>query len=196
MYDHSVLRALLIVLTLLAAATVAYLVGPAKTSFSSYSPDQLAALRAEAERVSTAGGPEQADARVSLSMVDDELERRTRLLLAGAAALLFAVAAFAALRTQLSVGLRSGKGEEARLASFLANASGDLKAGQRRAAAELLCVAVNAPRPVIEAAYEAQMKERDRSRYDGLAPDLVRIAEEQREKLRQARDVLLSNARS
>ncbi len=52
-------------------------------------------------------------------------------------------------------------------------------------------VAVNAPASVIEAALEAQLRERDVARLDGLAPDLQRMMLEQREALIRARDLLV-----
>jgi hypothetical protein len=45
---------------------------------------------------------------------------------------------------------------------------------------------------VIEAALQAQLQQRDPSRMDGLAPDLKKLAVQQREELVRARDLLLN----
>ncbi|MDQ3264345.1 MAG: hypothetical protein M3Y59_11885 [Myxococcota bacterium] len=117
-------------------------------------------------------------------------QRRRRLVQWGLPlALLLGVAAWFAPRSHFSFG--RNKDEEARLAAHLGNASGELAAERRHAAATLLGVTPNAPRAVIEAAFQAQLQERDRSRYDGVAVDLVRVAEEQRAQLQKARDYLL-----
>jgi len=191
-----VLRLLLFLSALGILAGWGYHHGPARSSYSGYSEAQLQALRSEADRVSREEPEAQLEAQVTLGMLEDEQSRRLRVRFGLPVALLLGLAGWFAPRSRFNFGLGRNRDrkEEARLAAFMGNASGELEAERRQAAATLLGVMPRAPRAVIEAAFQAQMKERDRSRYDGVAPDLVRVAEEQREQLRKARDYLLQRS--
>ncbi len=184
------LRLLLFLGSLATLAGWGYQFGPARTSYSAYSESQLALLRQEA-MAPVQGDRVESD--ITLGMLDDEQRRRLLVLWGLPLALVLGVAAWFAPRSHFSFG--RNKNEEARLAAHLGNASAEMAAERRQAAATLLGVTPNAPASVIEAAFQAQLKERDRSRYDGVAVDLVRVAEEQREQLRRARDYLLQRRR-
>jgi hypothetical protein len=212
-------RLALPVLALVAGAGAWYLTAAAKSSpYGSYSTDQLRTLErgyesvvvnapvSGADRISVAASsPAQKrlqdrseraqdaamDARASLSLIHDE--RRRRMLSQGALAL----AGLAAIGTLLIRG-RAGfrdRSEEMRLTKTMGSPTLLLE-GERHKAARLLGVSLDAPSNVVEAAFNAQVAARDPSRMDGLAPDLRRLAREQRDSLARARDLLLGRATS
>ncbi|MFN0061053.1 MAG: hypothetical protein ACKVPX_00845 [Myxococcaceae bacterium] len=182
------LMVFLIALSGLGAAVYYDRFGP-RTSFASYSDGQLqtldAAIQAEVARTTAVTGAD-----VSATLLRDERERRQRikyLYWAGLGSLALSII----LPKRVS---RDDDGEAQRLTAFIGNApsiSHDAKAR----AAQLLGVAPDAPDSVIEAAYAAQCKVRDRARYDGVAPDLRQLAEHQLKELAWAKDALLGQRR-
>jgi hypothetical protein len=129
------------------------------------------------------------EAQVSLSLLQDEQRRRMLLPVA------WAVGAVSLLGTLL---VRSGwtrrpRGEDGRFLTAVGSPEIALQ-GERQKAAKLLGVTVDAPANVVEAALRAQLSSRDPERMVGLAPDLRRLALEQREALLRARDLLVGRA--
>ena len=187
------MRWLLLVLALGAAAAAGYLETQGRSSYSSYSDAQLTALEAELGQQMKKRGRE-ADGIFTEQLLQQERERRAtaRLVLNVAGGLgLAAVGAFllhglGAWRSRRAT-RRAQEHERQVVHSGFGNTAEDARA---RAAA-LLGVAVHAPASVIEAALEAQLRERDLSRMEGLAPDLQRMMLEQREALIRARDLLI-----
>lgn len=186
------MRLLLAVLSLAALGTWAYFLVGRVDSLATYDEPKLAALQQEADRVMASeqmGTSSWLDADVARTLVARERMRR-RVLWTGlpVASALAIAALFAPKRAARP---RRDLKEEARLSEFLGGQSGELAAEARKSAAELLGVTLNAPPEVVEAAFQAQMRQRDPSRYDGVAPDLAKIAESQRQQLIQARELLL-----
>jgi hypothetical protein len=161
-------------------------------SLSAFDEPTLAVLQEEADRLLASekmGTPAWLDADVTTTLISRERMRR-RVLWAGLpVASAFAIAALFA--PKLSRRPRRDRKEEARLSEFLGGQQGELAAEARKSAAELLGIAPNALPEVVEAAFQAQMRQRDPSRYDGVKPDLVKIAESQRQQLLKARELLL-----
>jgi hypothetical protein len=91
--------------------------------------------------------------------------------------------------------LRGSSDEDSRLLAAVGDPA-TLREGARQKAATLLGVSPGAPPAVIEAALQAQLQQRDPSRMDGLAPELQKLALQQREELVRARDLLLNKAHS
>jgi hypothetical protein len=89
--------------------------------------------------------------------------------------------------------LRRPRSDEARFLTAVGSPEVVLE-GERQKAAKLLGVTVDAPPTVVEAALGAQLASRDPERMVGLAPDLRRLAVEQREALLRARDLLVGRA--
>jgi hypothetical protein len=183
------MRWLLLVLALGAAAATGYLETQGRTSYSGYSDLQLAMLEQELGQQMRKQG-RVAEHLVTEQFLQDERQRRARARLAlavtgglGLAALgAFLLRGLGAWRAH-----RATRREEAQGRQALGGSPQDARA---RAAA-LLGVSPQAPATVIEAALQAQLRERDVSRLDGLAPDLQRMMLEQREELIRARDLLL-----
>ena len=186
------MRSLLGILSLAALGVWAFFLLFQVGSLSTYDEPKLAVLEEEADRVLASeelGTPAWLDADVSRTIVAQERMRR-RVLWSGlpVASALAIAALFAPKRAARP---RRDLQEEARLSEFLGGQSGEIAADARKSAAELLGVALSAPPEVVEAAFQAQRRQRDPSRYDGVAPDLAKIAESQRQQLVKARELLL-----
>jgi hypothetical protein len=178
-------RLILIAAVLICAGAAAYLYTGARNSFSSYSGDQLDLLEHEL------GTLEQGEGEAfSKSLLEAERRRRVLFPVSLGIGLLAALGAYVSPAVRIRVGGKGSSAEEQRLMSALGDPGVALQ-GAKNKAATLLGVTPNAPASVIEAALEAQLKERDLSRLDGLAADLHKVVIEQREELIRARDLLL-----
>jgi hypothetical protein len=203
------MRWLLIMLAVGAAGTAGYLGTAARNSFSAYSGEQLDMLERElSQELAQDRGParspkasgKKAERQELLAthhqLLLEERQRRLYFMLALGLAGAAAVAAFLVRGgTSSAPSLRGSSGEDARLLAVVGDPA-VLRAGARQKAAALLGVAPDAPPAVIEAALQAQLQQRDPSRMDGLAPDLQKLALQQREELVRARDLLVSPAPS
>lgn len=186
------MRWLLLVLTLGAVGMVGHHMTQGRSSYSGYSDAQLTELEAElaqqmkrqgrvAEHIFTEQLLQQERAR--RAQVHSSLQIASGLALATLGAfLLHAIGAWKARRAAQ----REREQERQALGGF-----GYTEPDARQQAAALLGVSITAPASIIEAAFEVQMRERDLSRMDGLAPDLQRKVLEEREALIRARDLLL-----
>jgi hypothetical protein len=182
------MRLLLILLALTFTGAATWLHQGAKSSYSAYSGAQLDALEREFEALSAAGPLGDKDA-FSLRLLRTERQRRVFLPVSIAGALLsFVLLARALLRRPAATPAPTD--EEQRLAAAVGDPLVELEAAKVKAA-KLLGVARDAPPAVVEAALEAQLRERDPSNLEGLAPALRTVAAEQREALVKARDLLL-----
>lgn len=159
----------------------------ARSSYSSYSQEQLAQLATELERVSKDGALNSVDAKVTQSFIDDERLRRP---LAWGLTLIAVLCGVGAVRSPHSRSSRHST-EDQRLLQAIGRPS-STPADSRRAAAELLGVSATAPREVIEAAFAAQLAARKPSLNTSLPPDLRRLVVGQCEELAKARKLLLS----
>lgn len=192
------MRWLLIMLAVGAAGTAGYLGTLARNSFSAYSGEQLAMLERELAQELEAPKPsgKHAGPKEQLSgsqqLLQEERQRRLFFTLALGVAGVAGVAAFF-VRGGSSSGpvLRGSGDEDARLVAAVGDPA-VLREGARQKAAALLGVTPDAPPAVIEAALQAQLQQRDPSRLEGLAPDLQKIALQQRDELVRARDLLLN----
>lgn len=187
------MRWLLLVLALGAAAAAGYLNTQGRNSYSGYSDAQLTELERELGQQMKKQG-RVVDTLFTEQLLQEERERR------GTARFMVNVAGGLALATVgafLLQGLgawrsrRAERREQARERQVVHKGFGNTAEDARKQAAALLGVTVNAPASVIEAALEAQLRERDVARLDGLAPDLQRMMLEQREALIRARDLLV-----
>jgi len=187
------MRWLLLVLALGAAAASAYLDTQGRSSYSSYSDAQLGELERELGQQMKKKGRE-ADGIFTEQLLQQERERRAQ------ARLAFNVAGGLGLATVGAFLLhaigswrarRAARREQEYERRVVHQGFGNSPEDARRQAAALLGVSVTAPASVIEAALEAQLRERDVSRLDGLAPDLQKMMLEQREALIRARDLLV-----
>jgi hypothetical protein len=193
------MRWLLIMLAVGAAGAAGYLGTVAKNSFSAYSSEQLGMLERELEHVPThsskASGPQTEQKErlaVTQQLLQQERQRRLFFLAALGVAGLAGVGSFFVRGGSSSApSLRGSSDEDARLVAAVGNPS-VLREGARKKAASLLGVSPEAPPAVIEAALQAQLQQRDPSRMEGLAPDLKKLAVQQREELVRARDLLLN----
>ncbi len=161
-------------------------------SVSTFDEAKLAVLQEEADRVLASeemGTPAWLDADASRALISQERMRRRVLWSGLPVASVLAIAALFA--PKLRVRPRRDRKEEARLSEFLGGQRAEIAADARKSAAELLGITPNAPPELVEAAFQAQMRQRDPARYDGVAPDLVKIAESQRQQLVKARELLL-----
>lgn len=202
------MRWLLIMVALGAAGTAGYLGTAAKNSYSDYSREQLDLLEHE---LSQELAPERNAPRPSKSaakraerleqlalnqqLLQQERQRRSFFYLACGVAGAAALAAYLVGGGASFPRRRSSSGEDARLLAAIGDPT-VLREGARQKAATLLGVSPEAPPAVIEAALQAQLQQRDISRLDGLAPDLQKLALQQREELIRARDLLLNPAAS
>jgi len=203
------MRWLLIMVAVGAAGTTGYLGTVSKNSFSDYSGEQLDLLERElsqelAQERGSSHAPKRSAKQVerqeqlaaNQQLLQEERQRRLYFFLALGLAGAAAVAAFFLPGGASShPSLRASSDEDARLLAAI----GDpivLREGARQKAAALLGVSPEAPPAVIEAALQAQLQQRDLSRMDGLAPDLQKLALQQREELVRARDLLLNPAPS
>lgn len=187
------MRWLLLVLALGAAAAAGYLRTQGRSSYSGYSDAQLTALETELGQQMEKRGRE-ADAIFTEQLLQQERERRAnvRLVFNVAGGLgLAAVGAFLLHGLGAWRSRRAARREQEHERQVVHGGFGNTAEDARKQAAALLGVAVHAPASVIEAALEAQLRERDLSRLDGLAPDLQRLMLEQREALIRARDLLV-----
>jgi hypothetical protein len=184
------MRPLAIACLLVTLGALGYQLRWARTSYSDYSGAQLEALALEAATAPAHAGLDAEaleTAGFSAAMIAQEERRRRSLpLLAGVALAFGAAAYFAPARRKR----RRASPEEARLQDRLGRPE-DLLAGERRKAAELLGVSVAAPPAVVQAALTAQLADRDPARLEGLAPELRRVAEQQRQALARAAELLL-----
>ncbi|MFL5345096.1 MAG: hypothetical protein ACJ8AT_09890 [Hyalangium sp.] len=192
------MRWLLIMLAVGAAGTAGYLGTLARNSFSAYSGEQLDML--ERELSQELGSPKSSGKHAgpkeqlagSQQLLQEERQRRLFFTLALGVAGVAGVASFFVRGGSSSSPVLRGSGDEdARLLAAVGDPS-VLREGARQRAASLLGVAPDAPPAVIEAALQAQLQQRDPARLEGLAPDLKKIALEQREELVRARDLLLN----
>lgn len=200
------MRWLLIMLAVGAAGTAGYLGTVAKNSFSDYSTEQLDLLQRELDQElqqkhassrSSKTSSKQAEQKDQLDanqqLLQQERQRRLFFFIALGVAGISGVAAFFLRGGAPSrPTLRGSSDEDARLVAAVGNPA-VLREGARQKAASLLGVAPNAPPAVIEAALQAQLQQRDPARMEGLAPDLQKLALQQREELTRARDLLLEN---
>jgi hypothetical protein len=187
-----------------AAGTAGYLGTAAKNSFSDYSTEQLDLLQRELDQElqqkhasprSTKASSKQAEQKDQLDanqqLLQQERQRRLFFFIALGVVGLSGVAAFFVRGGSSSrPSLRGSSDEDARLVAAVGNPAA-LREGARQKAASLLGVAPNAPPAVVEAALQAQLQQRDPARMEGLAPDLQKLALQQREELIRARDLLL-----
>lgn len=198
------MRWLLIMVAVGAAGTAGYLSTFAKNSYSGYSNEQLDLLERELgheleqQRGSSRpskGAARQAERQEQLAtnqqLLLEERQRRFRFYLALGLAGVTAVAATLLRGGSSTPRLRGSKDEDVRLLAAIGDPA-VLREGARQKAAALLGVSPEAPPAVIEAALQAQLQQRDLSRLDGLAPDLQKLALQQREELVRARDLLLN----
>ncbi len=187
------MRWMLLLLALAALLTAAYLDRMVRNSYSDYSEAQLTLLETELSRAADARSPT-AEQLFAQELLQAERQRRLYRLgalgVAGGAGLLTLLLFLAGALSGHRAARAAASEEEARLVSTLGTPR-VLEQGARHKAATLLGVTPEAPPAVIEAALEAQLRERDLSRLDGLAPDLQRMMLEQREALVRARDLLL-----
>jgi hypothetical protein len=199
------MRWLLIMVALGAAGTAGYLSTFAKNSFSDYSREQLDLLERElSHELAQEGGSsrpsknslKQAERQAHLAanqqLLREERQRRLYFYLALGLAGATAVGAAFLRGGSSSPKLRGSSDEDARLLAAIGDPT-VLREGARQKAAALLGVSPEAPPAVIEAALQAQLQQRDLSRLDGLAPDLQKLALQQREELIRARDLLLKS---
>lgn len=187
------MRWLLLVLTLGAAAAAGYLETQGRNSYSAYSDAQLSELERELGQQMKKRGRE-ADRIFTEQLLQQERERRgkARLALNVAGGLgLATVGAFLLHGLNAWRSRRADRREREQERQVVHKGFGNTAEDARQKAAALLGVTVNAPASVIEAALEAQLRERDVSRLDGLAPDLQRMMLEQRDALIRARDLLI-----
>ncbi len=182
------MKAFFILLAVCLVGAAAWFATLAKSSYSSYSADQLVVLE---QGISALKTPTEEQA-YSGVLLEEEKRRRILFPLLAGAAVLAAVGAWVARGRERFLG--ASPEEEARFAASMGNPALVLE-GARNKAAALLGVAVGAPPAVIEAALRAQLESRDPARMAGLAADLKALALEQREDLVKARDLLLKNAR-
>jgi len=194
------------VVVLAATVAIAAWMSGRSSSFSGYSAAQLETLERgyakalqqhpvvplsppsrNAQRSLDRGLDSVEQAAISLSLLEDERRRRTLL---GSAVAVAGLAALALLLLQLRRVRRMDRAEAARLTAALGSPE-SLLAAERVRAAKLLGVAPDAPAEVVEEALAAQLAARDPARLVGLAPQLQRVAEEQRQALLRARDCLL-----
>lgn len=203
------MRWLLILVAVGAAGTAGYLSTFAKNSFSAYSSEQLDLLDRElsqelAQESGTSrpskNSAKQAERQAQLAanqqLLLEERQRRFSFYLAlGLAGVTGVAATLLRGGGSSSPKLRGSGDEDARLLAAIGDPA-VLRAGARQKAAALLGVSPEAPPAVIEAALQAQLQQRDLSRLDGLAPDLQKLALQQREELIRARDLLLNPASS
>lgn len=184
-------RVLALLLFIASGSAAAWVWKFGRNSFSGFSDHKLAVLEVAYLEQLPMGPAEVSDAEVSLSILKGEQRRRMlQLPITAAAAVSVVLLGWSLLRRGGRATSRAGSDEERRLQSQFGPPE-LLEAGARNKAAELLGCQLQAPREVIVAAYEAQLRLRDVSRMDGLAPDLQRLAMEQREALARARDLLL-----
>ena len=183
------MKLLLVLVTIGLAGAAAYFGTLAKSSYSSYSTEQLQTLEKGMDQLAQPT-EEQAYSRVLL-----EAEKQRRLLFPGLAiaAVLAAIGAYILKPARESFAPSSA--EEARFSASIGNPLLVLE-GARNKAATLLGVTVHAPPAVIEAALAAQLQSRDPSKMDGLAPDLKAMALSQRDELIKARDLLMQKHES
>lgn len=185
------IRVLALLLVVASGSAAAWVWKLGRNSFSGFSDHKLAVLGvAYLEQVPT-GPAGVSDAEVSLSLLKDEQRRRMlQLPITVAAVISVVLLGWSLLRRDGRSTSGGGSDEERRLQAQFGSPE-LLEAGARNKAAELLGCHLQAPPEVIIAAYEAQLRLRDASRMDGLAPDLQRLAIQQREALTRARDLLL-----
>lgn len=185
------LRLLAVLLVVVSGSAAAWVWKLGRNSFSGYSEHKLAVLEvAYLEQLPT-GPAEVSDAAVSLSLLKEEQRRRRlQVPVTVATAAGFVLLGWSLLRSRGRSHAFGDSDEERRLQNKFGSPE-QMEAGARNKAAQLLGCQPQAPKEVIVAAYEAQLRMRDTSRLEGLAPDLQRLAIEQREALTRARDLLL-----
>ncbi len=157
----------------------------AKSSYSAYSEEQLTVL---ADGFARLEHPTEAQD-FSRTLFEEEKRRRLffPLMLVGAVLSAIGVYLTRAVRESFSAP------EDARFAATVGNPSLVLE-GAKNKAATLLGVTVTAPPAVIEAALTAQLASRDPSQMQGMAPDLQKLVNDQRDALIKARDLLLGRS--
>lgn len=188
------MRLLLFIVALLAAGAAGWLGTLGRTPYTPHSAAQLDQLEAEHARLlREASGPDAAVHQLSLQLIEAE---RRRVLLLGVAIGVAGLAFVVALRLPGSLrplGRASLSDEESRLLASVGNPE-VAHQGARNKAAELLGVSLQASPSEIEAAVQARLAERDPARLHGLAPDLRRLASQQREDILRAGNLLLGRA--
>jgi hypothetical protein len=202
------MRWLLIMVAVGAAGTAGYLSTFSKNSFSGYSSEQLDLLERElGQELAQVSGPtrpskksarqaeRQEQLAVNQQLLQEERQRRFSFYLALGLAGVTAVGATLLRGGSSTPTLRGSGDEEARLLATIGDPA-VLREGARQKAAALLGVSPEAPPAVIEAALQAQLQQRDITRLDGLAPDLQKLALQQREELIRARELLLNRSPS
>jgi len=172
--------------------------GP-KSSFGAYSETQLDTLEAAYRSVLQAPvgpGPDldarreaALDARLSLEGLQHERFRRRAFLGAEAVAILAVLGALIPRRGRV----RGSRDEARRLADALGD-PGALLEAERRKAATLLGVPIDARPEVVDAALAAKLADRDSAVLEGFDPGLRQVAREHRHALQRARDLLVTGA--
>jgi len=172
--------------------------GP-RSSFGGYSDAQLDTLEAayrSATRAPTGPGlgsdakrEAALEAQLSLERLQQERFRRRAFLGAEAIAILAVLGAMVPRRG----GSRASREEEHRLADAFGDPAALLEA-ERKKAAGLLGVSVEAPPEVVDAALAAKLAAREPGRLEGLDPGLKQVILEQRQALRRARDLLVAGS--
>lgn len=181
------MRAMLVLLLLVGSGLAAWCLSLGRTSFSRNSEAQLDTFEAEFARLDAGG---ELDRTLAFTRGVLVKERRRRLLLpTGIAVATVALLGLVALVRRPPRRRRVDE-EDSRLLTALGDPALALEGAKNKAAA-LLGVTRDAPAAVIEAALEAQLRERDPARYEGLAPSLLHIVAGEREALQKARDLLL-----
>lgn len=190
-------RIAFLLLAVLAGGTAWWLrrEGP-RSSFSAYSDTQLDTLEKayrSASKAPVGPGPDldarreaALDAQLSLERLQQERFRRRAFLGSEAIGIL---AVLGVLLPRRGGGKVSRK-DERRLADALGDPAVLLEA-ERRKAASLLGVSVEAPPEVIDAALAAKLAAREPDRLEGLDPGLRQVVLEQRQALQRARDLLV-----
>jgi hypothetical protein len=199
------MRWLLILIAVGAAGTAGYLGTLAKTSYSGYSREQLDMLERELsqelQQTRNEGSRTQkaldrlaeAEERIRDGQQLIQQERQRRMLFyasVGVAGLAVLAAFFVRGGGASAPDLRGSGEEDARLLAAMGDPA-VLREGARQKAAALLGVSPDAPPAVIEAAFQAQLQQRDPARAEGLPKDLQRLVLQQREELARARELLL-----
>jgi hypothetical protein len=188
------MRTLLVLVALLAGGYAGYRGLATKSSYASYSPEQLDELEAEHQRqLLKASGEAYETHALSLTMLREERSRRFEVQAALGVAGLSLVSALVLTLVRGRRRADSSRSDDEEPRSTPEPIGHYRSAGKaaRAQAAALLGVRPDAPRAVIEAALQAQLAERDPAHLHGMDPGLRQRVLQQREALLQAANLLL-----